>query len=319
MATGRLDVLAVGELNPDLILSGTQVLGPAIGTEQEFDTGRLVLGSATALCAVALARLGLRTALVARVGDDDYGRFCTTRLREEGVDTSGLVVDPAVATGLTVAVSYPADRLLLTVPGTMRRLVAEDVPAGLLDAARHLHVSSFFLQHALQPGLPALLDAALARGLTTSLDTGWDPSEIWMTPLLREVLARIDVLLPNEGEVMALGAETDVGRAATSLLALGPRRVVVKMGARGATTLTSTTSVSAPGCRVARVVDTTGAGDNFNGGYLFGTLSGWPSEHCLALGNACGALSVGVVGGVGGYRGLAEPMALAGVPVIAPR
>jgi len=298
-------VLAVGELNPDFILSGLQVPAPVLGTEQEVGGYQLVLGSATALCTVALARLGLRTAMVARVGEDEYGRFCVGQLRDEGVDVAGIVADAEMSTGLTVAVVYPEDRLLLTLPGVMRVLTAADVPLARLQEARHLHVSSFFLQEGLQQGLPALLDAARERGMTTSLDTGWDPREVWMTELLQEVLARVDVLLPNESELTALGGSVDVDRAAAALLTTGIGRLAVKRGATGATMYERQGSVSIPGFPV-QAVDTTGAGDNFNGGFLFGTLAGWPVERCLRLGNACGALSVRVVGGVGGYAGMAD-------------
>ncbi len=298
-------MLAVGELNPDFILSGLQVPAPVLGTEQEVGGYQLVLGSATALCTVALARLGLRTAMVARVGEDEYGRFCVGQLRDEGVDVAGIVADAEMSTGLTVAVVYPEDRLLLTLPGVMRVLTAADVPLARLQEARHLHVSSFFLQEGLQQGLPALLDAARERGMTTSLDTGWDPREVWMTELLQEVLARVDVLLPNESELTALGGSVDVDRAAAALLTTGIGRLAVKRGATGATMYERQGSVSIPGFPV-QAVDTTGAGDNFNGGFLFGTLAGWPVERCLRLGNACGALSVRVVGGVGGYAGMAD-------------
>jgi len=265
-------VLAVGELNPDFILSGLQVPAPVLGTEQEVGGYQLVLGSATALCTVALARLGLRTAMVARVGEDEYGRFCVGQLRDEGVDVAGIVADAEMSTGLTVAVVYPEDRLLLTLPGVMRVLTAADVPLARLQEARHLHVSSFFLQEGLQQGLPALLDAARERGMTTSLDTGWDPREVWMTELLQEVLARVDVLLPNESELTALGGSVDVDRAAAALLTTGIGRLAVKRGATGATMYERQGSVSIPGFPV-QAVDTTGAGDNFNGGFLRGAVS----------------------------------------------
>ena len=209
--TPALDVLSVGELNPDFILSGLKAHAPVLGTEQEIGGHDLVLGSATALCTVALARLGLRTAMVARVGADECGRFCIERLRDEGVDVSGIVTDTAVATGLTVAVTYLHDRLLLTLPGTMRALTAADVKLAQLNRARHLHVSSYFLQHGLQRGLPGLLAAARARGLTTSLDTGWDPQGQWMTGALRATLTQVDVLLPNESELKELGGSAVSG------------------------------------------------------------------------------------------------------------
>ncbi len=303
--SSAVDVLAVGELNPDLILSGMTAPAPVLGTEQEFGSQRLVLGSATAICAVALSRLGLRTAMVARVGADDYGRFCIGRLRDEGVDVSGVVIDPAAATGLTVAITYPSDRLLLTLPGAMRSLTAGDVKPAQLDRARHLHVSSYFLQHGLQPGLTGLFDAAHARGLTTSLDTGWDPNGEWLADTLRATLAKVDVVLPNESELTRLGGSADLGLAAAALLECGAKQVAVKRGAAGATLYDRRTEISVAGFP-ARPVDTTGAGDNFNAGFLFGLLAGWPAERSLRLGNACGAMSVHVIGGVGGYGGMPD-------------
>jgi len=264
-----------------------------LGTEQAITGYTRVLGSATALCVVALARLGLRTALIARVGDDEPGQFCRECLRAEGVNVMGVITDPSTPTGLTVSLAYPADRLLLTHSGTMALLTGADVPAERLGEARHLHVSSFFLQTGLQADLPALFAAARAQGLTTSLDTGWDPEGAWMSDALRDTLAQTDVFLPNKAELAALGD-------ADALLATGVSRIVVKQGAAGATLFTPEGATAAPGFQV-HPTDTTGAGDSFNGGFLFGFLAGWPAAKCLRLGNACGAMATRIVGGVGGY------------------
>jgi sugar/nucleoside kinase (ribokinase family) len=313
-----IDVLALGELNPDLILSGIHAASPVLGTEQEIDACTLTLGSATALCLVALARLGLRTALVARVGDDAHGSFCLARLAAEGIDATGVIVDPMMRTGLTVSLAYPADRLLLTLPGTMRSLTSADVSQDQLRQARHLHVSSFFLQEGLHDALADLFAAARAQGITTSLDTGWDPRGIWMSRALRDTLAQTDVFLPNESEFTAIGDSADPDRAARTLLATGVGRIAVKRGAAGATLYTREGVVTAPGFPV-QAIDTTGAGDSFNGGFLAGCLAGLPPENCLRLGNACGAMTARVVGGVGGYANWNEVEAfMAQTPSVKP-
>ena len=175
MVSKPYDVLAVGELNPDLVLADIQAKEPRLGTEQEVGSFTTTLGSSTAICTVRLSRLGLKTALVAAVGDDEYGKFCIATLERERVATRHIVVDARLQTGVTVSLSYPKDRLLATFPGSMRALTAETVSDELLTRARHLHVASFFLQTALQPGLAHLFERAKARGLSTSLDTGWDP------------------------------------------------------------------------------------------------------------------------------------------------
>ncbi len=305
MSGPPLDVLAVGELNPDLIMARVAAAGPVLGTEQEAGEFRMTLGSSTAICAVALRRLGLATALVARTGDDEFGRFCRAFLEREGVDTGYLKVDEQVATGVTVSLTYPADRLLVSHPGAMARLAVDDVPAEALSRARHLHVASFFLQVALQPGLAELLSKARARGLTTSLDTGYDPRERWDLSLLAPVLAQVDYFLPNEVELRALARTANLDEAAAWALGLGVGKVVVKRSGEGSSSYSSSGRIDCPAFPVS-VVDTTGAGDSFDAGYLFGALAGLDEIERLRLGNACGAIAAGAVGGTEGLRDLAQ-------------
>lgn len=301
----NFDVLAVGELNPDLILTGLQAEAPVLGSEQTFATRKLTLGSSTAITCVLLQRLGLDTAMVARIGDDAEGRFCKDLLDAEGVETSGLIIDSETSTGITISVSYPDDRLLLTQYGTMTRLAPADVDRRLFVQARHLHVASFFIQTGLRPGLAALLVEAQAAGMTTSLDTGFDPSGAWDTGELAAVLAAADVFLPNEVELEYISGEPDRDRALDRLHALGAREIALKRGAAG-------TTYSGPEGRIEHAafavtpVDTTGAGDAFNAGYLAARLAGELPVERLALGAACGAVTAAAVGGIGGLRDLAE-------------
>jgi sugar/nucleoside kinase (ribokinase family) len=301
-----VDVLGVGELNPDLILGPMSGDGPRLGSEQEAEGLTLTLGSSTAICLVRLSRLGLRVKMVAKVGRDDYGGFCLTRLEEEGVDTRDVLVDPALATGLTVSLTYASDRLLATFPGSMRALTADEVPSAALAGARHLHVGSFYLQHALQPGLATLFERARRGGARTSLDPGWAPDGRWALPTLLAALPHTDVFMPNRKELAAVSSQPDIEAGAHWALDLGVRQVVVKDGPRGATLFRGEAPpLSHPGYEVA-VRDTTGAGDSFDAGFLYGFLTGLPPGASLKLGNACGALAAGALGGTGGFRSLAE-------------
>ncbi len=269
----------------------------------------LTLGSSTAITCVLLARLGLRTAMAALVGDDDHGRFCRDALATEGVDTGAVRTDPVHPTGLTIAVAYPADRLLLTRPGTMARFGFADIDLSLLTRARHLHVGSFYLQDALRPDLPRLFARARAAKLTTSLDTGWDPGGAWRTDMLAEVLPLTDVFLPNETEVARLTGAASLDDGIARLQAMGAREIAVKRGANGAALAIGAEILAAPGLAVTPV-DTTGAGDAFNAGYLFGRLDGRAPCDRLRLANACGALTATARGGTGGLTGLPAAEAL---------
>lgn len=305
----RLDVLAVGELNPDFILSGLRDRMPVLGTEQEFTGYRLTLGSSTAITCVLMQRLGLRTAMAACVGDDEHGEFCRAALLSEGVDIRLVETRANVPTGLTLCLPYPDDRLLVTCKGAMALDPSEAVTPAMLESVRHLHVSSFFLQTALRPRLPALLMAARKAGVTTSLDTGWDPDGDWLTEDLRVTLAQTSVFLPNEREFAALTGEKDVASGVARLLDLGVIAVVLKRGAAGAIHGDRDGLVEVPGF-AAQAIDTTGAGDAFNAGYLTAMLKGAPVDERLRIGNACGALTVAAIGGTGGVTNADQVQAL---------
>jgi sugar/nucleoside kinase (ribokinase family) len=178
----------------------------------------------------------------------------------------------------------------------MTSLTAADVPGALLARSRHVHVSSYFLlEDSLGPGVAGLLAAARAAGATTSLDTNWDPSGRWGDERLSRAIAQADVLLPNEAEALRLARAASLDAAASSLAAAG-RRLVVKLGERGA--------LCAEGAARHQVsvepvtpADTTGAGDCFNAGLIAGLLQGLPLPEAAALGCAAGALSTGAPGG----------------------
>jgi sugar/nucleoside kinase (ribokinase family) len=294
-AGGRLDLLVLGDLNPDLILSGEDVV-PAFGqVERLLDAAELTIGGSGAIVACGAARLGLRTAIVGVVGDDLFGRFMLESLAERSVEVDAVVVDPAAGTGLTVILSRSEDRAVLTFPGAIAALKPGDVARELIGSARHVHVSSFFLQTALAAGLGELLAKAREAGASTSIDPNWDPRERWDGGL-KGLLRAVDTLLPNAEEAVRIAGERDPEGAARTLAAHGPL-VAVKLGADGA--------LAANRGEIARVrtpaaidpVDTTGAGDSFDAGVIAGLLAGWSIPRALSMGCVCGALSTQAVGG----------------------
>jgi sugar/nucleoside kinase (ribokinase family) len=294
--TGPVDLVVVGDCNPDVLVLGGDVT-PAFGQQEKLvGSIGLVVGGSAAITAVAAARLGLSVALVAAVGADPAGTFMLDELTREGVDVSAVVIRENTPTGMTVALSRGRDRAILTALGTMTSLTAADVPAALLARARHVHVSSYFLlEDSLGPGLRDLFAAARAGGATTSLDTNWDPSGRWGDERLAAAISQTDLLLPNEAEALRLSRAGHLDAAVTAL-ADGGRRLVVKLGERGV--------ICAAGDRRQRVslpavtpVDTTGAGDCFNAGLLAGLNQGLALPEAAALGCAVGALSTGALGG----------------------
>ncbi len=312
MTVGRardLDLLVLGEVNPDIVVRAADPRPAFDQVERWVDGIDLVIGSSSVIFACGATRLGLRTAMVGVVGDDALGRFMLAEMAERGLETAAVRVDPAVPTGASLILSGPSDRAILTAPGTMPLLRVDDLPPSLLARARHVHVGSYFLLDAARPDLPALFRAAGASGATTSLDCNWDPRGGWDGGL-RDLLAETDVFLPNAAEAARITGLDDVEAAARALVDLGPRVVAVKLGAAGAIAATAGGLARCPALPVA-TVDATGAGDSFDAGFLAGWLSGRPVEACLALGVACGSLSTLGVGGTAAQPTLAEAEAAA--------
>ncbi|HMN84416.1 MAG TPA: sugar kinase [Bauldia sp.] len=281
MAATPFDVVAVGEINADLILSGDVM--PAFGqVEKLLDEARLVIGSSTAIFACAAARLGLRTAIVGKVGSDVFGRFMVEALTERGVDTSGVVVDPEVPTGLSVILSRGADRAILTAPGAIPALRHSEISPALLRAARHLHLGSFFLLDALRPDVPRLFQEARGLGATVSIDTNFDPSGAWNGGL-REAMRYGDFAGPIP-------------------------LVAIKLGEDGAMAKRGEAPPISLGAPSVEVVDTVGAGDCFDAGFVYGFLNGWDPRRALQLGIACGSLSTRRAGGTDSQPRLEEAM-----------
>jgi len=286
-------VLVVGEINVDLVLQGYHSF-PRPGREVLVDDFSMVLGSASAICAMGLARLGTPVAFLGKVGDDPWGRFCLEAMNGRGIDTTCVVVDKALRTGLTVAITSSRDRALVSFLGSISALTAKDVPPETFDRFQHLHVAAYYLQDGLRPGVREIFAAAHGRGLTTSLDPGFDPRQTWNGGL-HETLKETDIFFPNDVELSGVSARPDPEEG-LKRLQTEKTRVVAKLGLEGAMTLEEGRVVRVPAFPV-QAVDTTGAGDSFNAGFLHSWLRGEPVESCLRMGAACGALSTLGLGG----------------------
>ena len=293
-----LDLLVVGELNADVVVTDPDPV-PAFGqAERLVRDVRLTLGSSSAITACGAARLGLRVAMVGVVGDDPLGRFVLDALAARGVDTSACRVAANRATGASVILGNGTDRAILTALGTIADTRASDVPDALLGRARHVHVGSLFLQPGLATDLPALFRSARAAGATTSLDPNWDPSGAWNGGFAG-ALAETDVVLPNAGEALRLTGATDAETAARALS--GEARIaVVKLGAAGALAADGRRPIVRADARRVDPVDTTGAGDSFDAGFIAARLDGRAVDDALAYAVACGSLSTRAAGGTDG-------------------
>jgi sugar/nucleoside kinase (ribokinase family) len=299
----HFDVTIAGELNLDLILYG---LPEQLLPERELlaDRMTLTLGSSSAIVAHNLAALGSRVGFQSRIGDDPLGRIALERLQQSGVDISHVRTIPGeITTGLTVILHHEAWRNILTYSGTIAETSWQDLDLDYLADSRHFHFSSYYLQRGLRPRVGELFQLLKSRGLTISLDTNDDPDDQWGGGL-HDVLRYVDVFLPNEREACK-AAGTDDLEAAIHKLSEHVPLVVVKLGHKGALAQRGADRFVSPSQEVI-AVDTVGAGDSFDAGFLHEHVRGSDLPTCLASGNRAGALSTTRPGGIEAFRDAAH-------------
>lgn len=303
------DLLVVGDCNPDLLLDGD--VAPVFGqVETLIDAAELTIGGSAAIVACGAARLGLSAGLASLVGDDALARVQLAALAERGVDTSAVVVDPAVRTGLSVIARRGSDRAIMTALGAIGELRGKHVEGAVGSGARHMHLTPYFLLECLRPDAPRLLETARQAGATTSLDTNWDPSGVW-TDGLDAALAHVDYFMPNAGEALRITGRETV-REAAAALAVDIPTVVVKLGSDGAYARSGDQEASAAAPAVD-VLDTIGAGDSFTAGFIAARLGGRDLTSALRTACACGSLSARGSGGVEAQPTMEEATASAGL------
>jgi sugar/nucleoside kinase (ribokinase family) len=293
-----LDVSVIGELNLDLVLYG---LPQNLVLEREHLAKDLsiTLGSSSAIFAHNLALLGNKVGLSSCIGDDPFGEICVQRLGESGVDVSHVRRLKGKTTGLTVILPQRKDRFILTYPGTMYALTERELDFGYVFGAKHLHVSSYYLQKGIRPHLVEIFRKAREANITVSLDTNDDPEDVWSSDI-QLLLRYLDILFLNEREASKLAHTEDMEKAVETL-SQKVSLLVVKRGSRGAIARAGKEKLAAfpP---VVDIVDPVGAGDTFDAGFVHQFIRGAKIEDCLKFANIAGALSVTRPGGTEAFR-----------------
>lgn len=313
MTEKTFDILVFADACVDLILRDDDVQPQFGQVEKLVADYELVMGGSCCIFAAQAAKLGLRVAILGRVGDDAPGQLIIDELAAAGVDTRYMSVHSQLRTGLTVHLVQGRDRAMLTHLGALNALTRADISDQLLASARHLHYGSLYLQSGLLPEWVDILRRAKQLGLTTSLDTNWDPNEVWDVDLASG-LRYVDVLLPNEQEALHLSGRADFAAAVAWLRAQAPL-LVIKRDVQGAVAWRAGRVVAHSVEPAPAGGDGIGAGDSFDAGFLAGWLGGLPLEACLAIGCQCGRGAASAVGGTRGQPHLADVPALQPSPL----
>ncbi|MGA3092371.1 MAG: carbohydrate kinase family protein [Terriglobales bacterium] len=302
MSTAKAwDFLVFGDLFVDLVMAGFPRL-PSLGEEALATSFMREVGGGAAITSCGLAMLGARTQVLGVVGATDLDWF-KQRFRSRGVDTQALIAHPKEPTSITVAVSTSSDRVFYTYAGanaSLPQLLTSPELRVHMAAACHVHIA-----HLMDPACLEELSKRLhTQGSTVSVDVGWQES--WLDdPTSFSALKEVDWFLPNEREAERITGESQPTRMLEWFRNHGLGGVALKLGPEGSAVLAGNELLQQPAVRV-QPIETTGAGDCFDAGFLFAWLRGMPLRQCLAWGNVCGALSTRCHGGLEGFPSRAE-------------
>jgi len=288
------DVLAIGRSSIDLY---AHEIGRPIADVRSFDA---YVGGCPTNVSVGTHRLGLRSALLTAVGDDQVGDFVTAFLDREGVDTRFIPRKAGHRTSAVILTIQPPDRFPLTFYRDNcadRELTVDDVQRAPIAESRVIFVTGTGLSH--QPSRDATLAAAAAArgaGVPVVVDIDYRPDQ-WesaaaFSAQMRELLRFATLAVGTEEELAAAAGSSDVPRGAAALLACGIEALVLKRGARGSTVFRADTPPIDAAPFPIDVLNVLGAGDAFASGFLYGYLQGWTLERAARMGNACGAIVV---------------------------
>lgn len=295
MTMKNFDIIALGELNVDLILN--QIEGePEVGKEKFAKQMTLTLGSSTAIFAANAAAIGAKVAFCGMIGDDSFGDLVETSLQKKGVDTRFLIRQNKYATGATICMSYDEDRANLTYQGAMDYMSLDDIDPEVFKQAKHIHISSIFMQSGVKRDLKKILELCKQNGVTTSLDSQWDPTEQWDINL-EEILPLVTVFMPNETELKFLTRSANLDEA---LEKIRPwvNAAVIKCGSKGSILMRKGQPDRKQAALLNKnVVDCIGAGDSFNSGFITRLAAGDDLARCQEYGNMTGAVNTTAAGG----------------------
>lgn len=283
------DIIVYGPLFCDLIFTDLPSM-PALGTEIFAGDFTIAIGG-SAIVAAALHRLGARVGLIAELGSDPMSQLARTLLDDLGIDRRLIREHAHPLPQVTVALSLPSDRAFVT--RFQRPALPPDLVALLREhPARHLHISSFLA--VLET--PAAARIAKAAGMTVSMDPGWDETAL-RDPRLRAMLPDLDIFLPSKSELCWIAETEDVEVALTSISGLmSAGLIVMKDGKHGAIAAGTGLRQRVSALPVSPV-DTTGAGDSFDAGFVYAFTRQMTLMDCMRYGSVCGALATTAVGG----------------------
>jgi sugar/nucleoside kinase (ribokinase family) len=296
-----------GDINVDIMMSEMTSL-PVVDREVYCRNYEVTIGSSGAICACNYASLGGTVYFLGLCGEDEHGRFMLEGMNDFGINTDLVRTTRTVGTGVTVNLTYENTRTQVTYPGTIAEFEGSDIDGSILGQFHHVHFAGPYPQTKFRPEILRLLKLALSLGVSTSLDPQWDPAETW--EFMDEWLPNLTYFFCNSDEAVSITGSNSIEEACRLLAAKTPCPIV-KTGEEGALCLIDNSVQRFPVYRT-EIVDTTGAGDAFDSGFLFVVLEkeyGMP--EAIRFANAAAARSCQFIGGVNNRSSFEDVLAFA--------
>ncbi|MBM3705941.1 MAG: carbohydrate kinase family protein [Actinobacteria bacterium] len=298
--TTNTECIVIGDLNVDLIFK--KISGfPSLGKEIISGDYDMVIGGSGGNFAAILSKLGIKTAIISKIGYDDFGRFLLDEMKKYGADTQRLIIDKNRKTGITVSLSYERDKSQISSVETLKNLKAGEIRLEKFEKIRHIHFSSYYMMDGLKAGYEDLITEIKSeyRGITFSLDTNDDPQNRWESSIYK-IIKSVDILFLNKREATKISGQSSAAKALDKLSDY-VKKIVVKLGREG--------HLASIDGRIYRgycknkgnenFVDGTGSGDNFDAGFIYGFLNSFEAEKALEFANLVAEKSIEFPGGVG--------------------
>lgn len=296
----ELDCLVIGDLNVDLIINEMKGL-PEIGKETLSDNYLVTIGGSGGILANVLSKLGLKTAIISKISNDHFGKYLISSSKKNNLDTSLITVKENKNTGLTVSLSYESGKSQISCLELLKSISYDEINVERINSLKHLHFSSYFMMSNIKNDYLNLIEKVRKKfnNLTISFDTNDDPEQNWDRKLL-EIFGMVDIIFLNEREAIKISRKDSLKEALEDLSKI-TAKILIKMGKKGymANIDGQFYEGNCKNISNKNFKDGTGAGDNYDAGFIYGFLNGLSYQKCLEFANYCGEKSIEYVGGVG--------------------
>ena len=307
LITTNAECLVIGDLNLDLIFGKLDRL-PEIGSEVISRDYEMVIGGSGGIFTAVLSMLGIKTAILSKIGKDMHGKFLLDEMNKYNSETETVIVSENEKTGITVSMSFNSGKSQVSSIDIIENFKIENFQLHVLKSLKHVHFPAYYMMAGLKSKYIKLIETlkSKSRKITFSMDTNDDPSDKWGEEIY-EIFRHIDILFLNKKEALRISREKNEEKAII-VLENFVKKIIIKTGVEGYHARIDGMDYRGQ-CRNTtnqNFLDSTGAGDNFDAAFIFGFLKKFGTKKALDFANLCAEKSIEYIGGVGTAKKYAD-------------